>query len=98
MTRVFFHPEADNEFTEELQYYSEARAGVASRFRENIEHAVARAAANPDGGKPSFAETRSMRVKDFPFDVVYLSSFDELFVVAIAGHRREPGYWLPRLR
>jgi plasmid stabilization system protein ParE len=97
MTTILFHPDADSEFTEELEYYSETRDGVVGRFRESIEQAVARAAANPRGGKPSFGQTRAMRVKGFPFDVIYLESFDELFVVAIAGHRRSPGYWLPRL-
>jgi plasmid stabilization system protein ParE len=98
MTTVFFHPDADREFTEELEYYSAAREGIVLRFRAGVEQAVARAAANPGSGKPSFGQTRAMRVKHFPFDIVYLASFDELFIVAIAGHSRKPGYWLPRVR
>lgn len=37
-------------------------------------------------------------VTGFPFSIVYRASeLEELPVVAIAPHRRRPGYWLPRI-
>jgi len=38
-----------------------------------------------------------MLVKGFPFSVVYRASEIELLVVAVAPHRRRPGYWLQRV-
>jgi toxin ParE1/3/4 len=39
-----------------------------------------------------------MLVKGFPFSVVYRASDNELLVVAIAPHRKQPYYWTSRIR
>jgi hypothetical protein len=49
------------------------------------------------GGAPSHNGTRSVLVKGFPFSVIYRASEAELLVVAVAPHRRRPGYWLARI-
>lgn len=38
-----------------------------------------------------------MRVKGFPFSVVYRPEEREFLVVAIAPHRKRPGYWASRI-
>lgn len=97
MTPVRFLRAADLEFLRELAWYGEARPGAGLRFNAAVKAAVHRAAAHPLGGAPCAAGTRLMRVKGFPFSVVYRASPDELLVVAIAPHRKRPLYWLTRL-
>lgn len=96
MTPVRFLPAAEAELLHEVAYYAKARAGTAIRFQAAIEASIGRAARHPAGGAPSPGGTRSVLVKGFPFSVVYRASEAELLVVAIAPHRRRPGYWLPR--
>lgn len=39
----------------------------------------------------------SRSVAGFPFDVIYLQIDDEVYIVAYAHERRQPGYWEPRI-
>ena len=97
MIPVRFLPEAEAELLHEVEYYSNARTGTGIRFQAAVEASVERAARHPLGGAPSPQGTRSALVKGFPFSIVYRASDLELLVVAIAPHRRLPGYWLPRI-
>lgn len=38
-----------------------------------------------------------MLVRGFPFSIVYRPSTQELLVVAVAPHRKRPGYWIERV-
>jgi toxin ParE1/3/4 len=92
-----FLPEAEAELLHEVEYYSTARTGAGVRFQAAVEAAADRAMRHPQGGAPSLKGTRSMLIKGFPFSLVYRCSGGELLVVAVAPHRRAPGYWLSRL-
>jgi toxin ParE1/3/4 len=94
---VRFLPQAEAELLHEVEYYSSARAGTGVRFQAGVEASIERATRHPLGGAPSPKGTRSALVKGFPFSVVYRANELELLVVAIAPHRRRPGYWLPRI-
>jgi toxin ParE1/3/4 len=94
---VRFLPPAEAELLHEVEYYSVARAGTGIRFQAAIEAALERAQSHPMGGAPSYGGARCVLVKGFPFSVVYRANELELLVVAIAPHRRRPGYWLSRL-
>lgn len=41
---------------------------------------------------------RRMLLHKFPYAVVYLTSGEEILVVAFAHCRRNPGYWRDRMR
>ena len=97
MIPVRFLPQAEAELLHEVEYYSSARSGIGIRFQAAVEASLERAARHPLGGAPTANGTRSVLVKSFPFSVVYRASQEELLVVAIAPHRRRPGYWLSRL-
>ena len=97
MIPLRFLPEAEADLLHEVEYYSSARAGTGVRFQAAIEASLERASRHPLGGAPSFKGTRSMLVRGFPFSIVYRTSESELLVVAIAPHRRRPGYWLKRV-
>jgi plasmid stabilization system protein ParE len=92
-----FLPQAEAELLHEVEYNSSARAGTGIRFQAAVEASLERAIRHPLGGAPSPKGTRSVLVKGFPFSVVYRAGELELLVVAIAPHRRRPGYWLARM-
>ena len=93
---VRFLPEAQAELLHEVEFYSQARAGSGIRFQAAVEAAVERASHHPLGGAPSPHKTRSMLIKGFPFNIIYRSIGHDLLSVAIAPHRRQPGYWKAR--
>jgi toxin ParE1/3/4 len=94
--QVRFLPDAEAEFLHEVGYYSEQRSGSGVRFQAAVEAAVERASRHPMGGAPSPHGTRSMLVKGFPFSLVYRATAHEILIVALAPHRKRPGYWLTR--
>ena len=98
MTKLRFLPDAELELLREVAYYAKARSGVGVRFQAAVEAAAKLAMAHPRGGAPSFAETRSVLVRGFPFSLVYRATPDEVLVVAIAPHRKRPQYWASRVK
>ncbi len=94
--KVRFLPAAETEFIKELAYYSKARPGSAEKFEASVEAATQMAVRHPNGGAPSYKETRTFRVKGFPFSLVYRTSEREVLVVAIAPHSKKPNYWASR--
>ncbi|HEX7638226.1 MAG TPA: type II toxin-antitoxin system RelE/ParE family toxin [Burkholderiaceae bacterium] len=97
MIRVRFHPEAIRELDHELDFYADARGGVAARFLDRVEEVVDRAGRCPLSGAPAPAGSRGLGVRGFPFTVIYLCDERELLVIAIAPHRRRPAYWADRV-
>jgi plasmid stabilization system protein ParE len=90
-------PQAEAELLHEVEFYSNARTGSGIRFQAAVEASIERLARHPLGGAPSPNGTRSVLVKGFPFSIVYRVDDAAILVVAIAAHRRRPGYWLPRI-
>ena len=98
MRKVRFLPAAEAELLHEVGYYSKARKGYGILFKAAVKAAAARAVRIPEGGVPTYAETRKYRVKGFPFNVVYRVSASEILVVAIAPDSKRPEYWVPRAK
>jgi hypothetical protein len=46
---------------------------------------------------PANLDALRIRMKRFPYDVVFVAGAHEIIVVAVAHHRRRPGYWHGRL-
>lgn len=97
MIKPRFLPKAEAEFSKEVAYYSNAGPGLGIKFVHAVDAAVGMATAYPNGGSPAAHGTRKRRVKGFPFSVFYRPSATEILIIAIAHHRRKPGYWLGRV-
>ena len=77
-------------------YATEGGAAAALRWLTAFERAGRLLAAFPLIGTPAPRATRLLRIKRFPYALVYRVGADELLVVAIAHDRRAPGYWQGR--
>ena len=95
--RLRFLPAAELELVRELAYYLRASRGAAERFQSSVEAAAQMAARHSQGGAPAYKETRTYRIKGFPFSLVYRASAQEILVVAIAPHAKKPNYWAARI-
>jgi toxin ParE1/3/4 len=90
-----FHPAARDEFIASVMYYEAARPGLGRQFRDAVHVALDRILAHPDIGEQR-RRARRLLVAGFPYDVVYRTRKSALEVLAVAHHRRRPGYWRRR--
>lgn len=83
------------EYLEETAFYFErGGADLGGRFRASIQRALEVIREAP-GRFPRCAgpDYRCVLVKGFPFTVIYRDLPNQIRVLAIAHHKRRPGYW-----
>ena len=71
---------------------------MALRLQEQIDKALIAILREPGLGTPGPAGTRLYPVRRCPLSLVYRVQDDLLRVIAVAGQRRRPGFWLWRRR
>lgn len=86
------------EFREAVGWYRTRSIGAARHFNAEVRVAETLLAEHPRIGRKLEADARSLCVNDFPFSLIYSIEPTGLVIVAVAHHRRRPGYWLDRLR
>ena len=78
-------------------HYEDQALGLGTDFLAVISAAIGLLRESPELGALHRADTRRFVLPRFPYSIVYLDEPDFVLVVAIAHHRREPGYWSDRL-
>ena len=100
--RARLHPAALAELIEGAAQYEEQREDRGVNFEKAVERAIALIVSAPERWPlaPRVSPRRGAHryvLKHFPYDVIYrLVGADELEVVALAHHKRRPGYWAKR--
>ncbi len=97
MNEAIFHPEARTEVRESTEFYDTHLDGLGLRFLEAVERTVDRISSNPNAGAPLADGFRRSIVSGFPFSIIYRPWEDSVYLVAVAHHRRRPGYWQNRV-
>lgn len=94
----FFSEAARVEHLEHVAYYEERLPGLGARYLAAFEAAIMKVCENPERFRVEFLpEIRRYRVPGFPYNILYRQSGMDIEVLAVAPHRRRPGYWLGRL-
>ncbi len=96
MRTTFIRP-AQAEAEEAVAYFDEQREGLGDRFTHDLRATVEAVAARPLSGKIIEGRVRKARFKTFRYNLIYIPDPDEIVIVAVAHHRRRPGYWRARL-
>ena len=85
---------------ESVRFYRE-RAGErwAVRFKQRIAEGPRAIASDPErfGRVPDLPGVQKLRLKQFPFSLLYINRPDLVWVVAVAHGSRKPGYWKARI-
>jgi len=92
------HAEANAELTEAAAYLERQRDGYGDRFIAAFDSAREFLIDHPRSGRAARFGIRAWPIEGFPYSIVYALNSDEVFIVAVAHHRRRPGYWRSRLR
>jgi plasmid stabilization system protein ParE len=91
-----FHPEAEIEFADAVSFYESRNVGLGRSFAAEVNQTVSVIREHPDTGSPIGLGRRRMLVHRFPYSVVYRQDAESLVIIAVAHHRRRPGYWRRR--
>ena len=84
-----------------LRYYESRSADVPARFLSAVTGAARDVSQHPERypreeASGNLREFRRFVLDDFPFSLIYEVKIDELIILAVAHHRRHPGYWRRR--
>ena len=94
--QVHLHPLAADEAEAARIWYAERNPRAAEMFLDELDLAIARVAENPQRWPQVRGPFRRYIFPKFPFSLVYRFTPASIEVVAIAHHRRRPGYWKTR--
>lgn len=93
---VRFHPLAEQEALAAFRWYEERNALVAEIFIIELDAAMGLIAESPRRWPRIRGRYRRFVLARFPFNIVYILRGEFVEVVALAHHRRRPGYWAGR--
>ena len=88
---------AETEQTEAAAYYESRRMGLGSDFVEELDQTVGRILQHPHAWSPGSQRTRSCQMKRFPYSVIYRIDGEEVLVISLQHHSREPRTWEDRV-
>lgn len=92
-----FHPAAEAEHLETVAYYESKQPGLGASYLAEFETAMEQACAAPRRYPiERQPDIRRIRLKQFPFMVLYREVHGMVQVLAVAHYRRRPDYWLGR--
>jgi hypothetical protein len=90
-----FHPEAEVELNEAVEYYDGCQDGLGLEFAKEIYATIENICQFPLAWTPLSQNTRRCLLNRFPYGVVYQFK-DRIIIIAIMQLNREPGYWRQR--
>ena len=95
-----FHSAAAAEVADAVLYYELRRQGLGADFLKEVRAAAQRIQNSPTAFTPATEWStgtqpvvKRIRLKRFPFRVVFVQLEDALFIIALAHQHRRPGYW-----
>ncbi len=91
-----FHPEAEAEFNEAVEYYEIREEGLGFDFAHEVYSAIGRAAEHPDAWPLLDDDIRRCQTRRFPFGVLYSQESNGIYVLSVMHLHQDPDYWKHR--
>jgi len=94
-----FHPQALAEYEAAAVWYGRRSYEGALRFAALVDDGIVGIREMPEAWPvwPGRTDVRRRVLQRFPYSIIYLDERSEIVIVAVAHHKRRPGYWLRRL-
>jgi toxin ParE1/3/4 len=93
---MLWQEDAAEELRAEVSWLDEQSSGLGGRLLDDVAMALRTIEEFPQLGAHRSHGCRRFLLVNFPFDLVYSLSDDRILVLALAHHRRRPGYWKER--
>lgn len=94
--RIRLSTSARAELVDAIQYHEREREGIGQELAAEIDRAVRLIAERPMVGSDIGKGERKFTIDRFRYNVIYRVEEKNVFVLAIAHHRRKPNYWRKR--
>jgi toxin ParE1/3/4 len=91
-----FHPEAEREFVEAIEYYEECSPGLGEDFSLEVYSAVQNILSYSNAWPVLEDDVRRCLISRFPFGVLYSIEKDRVYILAIMHLHRQPDCWKNR--
>ena len=91
-----FHPEAESEFLEAIEYYESCKAGLGLDFALEVEKTIRNIVAHPEMWPVLDDDIRRTLTNRFPYGVLYSVEGDGVLILAVMHLHRDPEYWKKR--
>lgn len=93
-----FHPAAEAEHLESVVYYESKRAGLGASYLAEFETIMGYVCDAPHRYPiEKRPDVRRIRMKRFPFTILFRETSGTVQVLAVAHNRRRPQFWRGRL-
>ena len=101
--RIRLSAEAEVDLRQATNWYEWQQPALGERFLQAVDEAlenlsIAQAHGSPVPGVAAHLRARRLRLRDFPYFVIFRELEDEVQVAAFAHERRRPTYWQRRLK
>lgn len=93
---VKFHPEADIELHEAIEWYAHKKLGLDAEFMRCVDEAISRIRRNPRMFPVALRNARKTMVRRFPYTIFYEIGEEEIMVLAVFHSKRNPEVWQKR--
>lgn len=93
-----FHPDADLELFDAIDYYEANELGLGEDFYLEVMATVARIARFPKAWPVLDGDVRRCLTHRYPYGVLYSVDSDAVFILAVMHLHRDPDYWKHRNR
>jgi len=93
-----FLEEADAEFHQQIEYFDHEVSGLGDKFIADVAAVIEHIRVYPEAGAVVSANLRRRVLRVFRHSVLYVNGPLEIVIIAIAPHRRRPGYWRRRVK
>lgn len=92
----WFHPEAEKEFNQAIEYYEKIEAGLGYDFAVEVYATIQRSVIYPKAWPILANDIRRSLVSRFPYGVLYSIEPESIFILAVMNLHRDPDYWKKR--
>jgi len=96
MKNIFLHEDAEAELIEAARYYEELSIGLGTAFLGDVDKAATGIRANPEACQLVGRLVRRKVLSRFPYNLFFVVETDRIRILAVAHHKRRPGYWRRR--
>jgi len=95
--KYFFHPEAEAEFLDAIDYYEGRRPGLGYEFAIEAHSTIENILSFPKAWTILEDDIRRCQMQRLPYGIVYSHDGDAIFVLAVMHLHRAPDYWKNRV-
>lgn len=95
--RYSFHPEAEEELFEAIEYYEGCREGLGYDFVMEVYSSIDNIVDYPKAWPILEGDVRRCQTRRFPYGVIYTEEEGHILILAVMHLHRHPDYWKQRL-